>query len=178
LAPDRILTQDTVIFLGNGVPIEINSNCPATFTWFPSLGVNPPSVPNPTIQPLNQGDFTYRVRIADPKSFCIAEDSIRITVVDPTTLDCSEVFLPNTFTPNDDGLNDTYGISNPFAINLISLEIFDRWGARVFATSDPFRQWDGSFKSRPVNPGIFQYRVRFECNGEEKSDFGTLTVMR
>jgi gliding motility-associated-like protein len=178
LAPDRILSRDTVIFLGSTVPIEINHNCTATFSWAPALGVNPPTSSNPIIQPLNQGDFIYRVRIADAESFCVAEDSIRITVVDPTTLDCSEVFLPNTFTPNDDGLNDTYGISNPFAINLTALEIFDRWGARVFASSDPFRKWDGTFKNEPVMPGVFKYRVRYECNGEEREAFGTLTVMR
>ncbi|MEO0338295.1 MAG: gliding motility-associated C-terminal domain-containing protein, partial [Bacteroidota bacterium] len=105
--------------------------------------------------------------------------SIRITVVDPNTLDCSQAYLPTAFTPNDDGLNDTYGLSNPFAIqNLLSFEIFDRWGSRVFASVDPFQRWDGSFKNQELNPGVFRYKVRFVCNGEELENFGTLMLMR
>jgi gliding motility-associated-like protein len=87
--------------------------------------------------------------------------------------------MAKAFTPNDDQLNDEYGLSNPFAItDMISLEIFDRWGARVFATSDPFLKWDATFEGEPVNPGVFLWRVTYRCSGEEITDTGSVTVMR
>jgi gliding motility-associated-like protein len=117
--------------------------------------------------------------MTDEVSGCVATDSIQITVVDPSSLDCREAYLPNAFTPNDDGVNDTYGISNPYALQeLISFEIFDRWGSRVFATADPFMRWDGTYQNKEVNPGVMQYKVRYICNGEEEERFGTLMVMR
>jgi len=178
LAPDMISTRDTVIFLGSSVPVEINTTCSSTFSWAPLTGIDNPASSSPLITPLSPGDLNYTVRVADNVSSCIAQDSILITVVDPNSLDCGQVYLPNAFTPNDDGLNDTYGISNPFAIDLISLEIFDRWGSRVFASRDAFNKWDGTYQNQPLNPGVLQYRVRYQCNGEELESFGTLMIMR
>jgi gliding motility-associated-like protein len=110
---------------------------------------------------------------------CTARDSIEINVIDPSQLNCNEVFLPNAFTPNGDGLNDVYGISNPYAIpELITFEIFDRWGERVFATRDAFQTWDGAYRGQEVNSGVFLYKVRYLCQGEEIVLTGSITLMR
>ena len=180
LAPETIATRDTVIFLGGSVAVDLQgANCSSNVAWSPISGVQNPSSASTVITPFAAGDFFYSANIFDATSSCIATDSIRITVVDPNSLDCSEAYLPSAFTPNDDGLNDTYGLSNPFAIQqLQSFEIFDRWGSRVFASVHPFQRWDGSFKNQDLNPGVFRYKVRFICNGEEKEDFGTLMLMR
>lgn len=179
LAPEQIATRDTVIFLGSSVDISLTANCSNRFEWSPTGGVNPANAGSPNILPFFEGDYTYSVRMTDEVSGCVATDSIQITVVDPSSLDCREAYLPNAFTPNDDGVNDTYGISNPYALQeLISFEIFDRWGSRVFATADPFMRWDGTYQNKEVNPGVMQYKVRYICNGEEEERFGTLMVMR
>ena len=87
--------------------------------------------------------------------------------------------MAKAFTPNRDNLNDTYGLSNPFAINdLISFEIFDRWGGIVFRTNDPFAKWDATYKNEAVNPGVFLWRVAYRCDGEEINETGTVTVIR
>lgn len=179
IAPEQIATRDTVVFLGNPVPIELTANCAISFSWTPESGVNTPSGPTPNISPVFEGDYTYIVQMRDGASSCVATDSIQITVVDPSSLDCSVAYLPNTFTPNDDGINDEFGLSNPFAIpEMISFEVFDRWGARVFASTDPFGRWDGTFQGQAVNPGVMQYRVRYICRGEELETFGTVMIMR
>lgn len=178
-APDRISTQDTVIFLGNSVDIALTSTCANTFEWDPIDGVFLPARSEPTITPIRAGDITYTLRMIEAGSGCVATDSIRITVVDPTTLDCSTAYLPKAFTPNGDGLNDTYGLSNPNAFQeFIALEIFDRWGARVFSSGSPFVNWDGTYQGEPVNPGMMLYRVRFICNGKEVDQSGSFVVMR
>lgn len=176
---DKILSRDTLIYLGEPLAIDLSHTCATSFAWSPQSGVEVPTAGETTIIPPQAGIFTYRIQLADNTSSCVASDSIRITVVDPDELDCTSIFLPGAFSPNGDGLNDDYFISNPFAVQeLISFEIFDRWGGRVFYTEDPFGKWDGYFDGSPVNPGVFLYRVRFRCNGEEYSRTGSVTVLR
>lgn len=177
--PDRIVSPDTLIFLGTGVNIRLSSSCGAGFAWSPIDGVSNPANPEPTIIPNSAGLKTYYVRISDDVSTCVSTDSIRINVIDPSTLDCRTVFLPNAFTPNGDGLNDVFGLSNPYAVlDLVSFEIFDRWGGRVFYTDDPFERWDGYYRGAALNPGVFLYKVIYRCNGEELVTTGNVTMLR
>ncbi|MDX1939296.1 MAG: LamG-like jellyroll fold domain-containing protein [Saprospiraceae bacterium] len=178
-APDMIVNRDTLLYLGGSVQINLSSTCATGFSWSPTTGVDFPNNSNPIITPDKPGIQFYTLRLSDNVASCIATDTIRINVVDPDNLDCGTVFLPKAFTPNGDGLNDTYGISNPFALReLISFEIFDRWGGRVFFTTDPFTHWNGAFKDTDTNSGVFLYRVRYICEGEEKVAAGSVTVMR
>ena len=176
---DEILTSDTLIFLGETVRINLSSSCAGVFDWTPPADVTNFFEPEPFITPTSPGQQLYFLEMQDDITGCVARDSIEITVVDPSQLDCNEVFLPNAFTPNGDGLNDNYGISNPYSIpELITFEIFDRWGERVFATVDAFRQWDGSYRGQEVNSGVFMYKVRYLCQGEEIVLTGSITMMR
>ena len=177
--PDQIINRDTNIFLGSTVQIELTNTCAEEFSWTPSDVVMQATDAEPTIVPKEAGAQYYVVEMSEMDSQCAAVDSIRINVVDPNDLDCEVVFLPKAFTPNGDNLNDTYGISNPFAVpELISLEIFDRWGGRVFATANAFEKWDGTFNGEEVNPGVMIYKVRFVCEGIEKQSTGTFTILK
>lgn len=177
--PDRILSRDTLIYLGETVSIALTNTCATQFSWSPQSGVATPFAGQTDITPPQSGVFNYVLNMGDGSSSCIASDSIRITVVDPNELDCNSLFLPSAFSPNDDGLNDNFGLSNPFAAtDLISFEIFDRWGGRVFYTENAFEKWDGSFNGTPVNPGVMLYRIRYRCNGEELSKTGSVTILR
>ncbi|MEZ5041157.1 MAG: LamG-like jellyroll fold domain-containing protein [Saprospiraceae bacterium] len=181
-APDKIAIRDTLIFLGREVDIKITSSCATAFQWIPALDISSSSVAEPTIKPsfpASAPPLTYTVNMVDQVYGCIATDSINITVIDPDLLDCRKLYLPRAFTPNGDGLNDTYGISNPFSVQeLISFEIFDRWGSRLFSTQDPFEHWDGYFKGEKVNSGVFLFKLRYVCNQIERFDSGNLTIIR
>lgn len=177
--PDQIVNPDTLLFLGSGIQINATNSCASTFSWTPIDDVSDPAVQEPVITPSTPGIFFYTLSMADPVSGCTALDSIRLNVVDPATLDCEGVFLPNAFSPNDDGLNDRYGISNPFVVQeLLGFEIYDRWGGRVFYTENPFDTWDGFVDGKPVNPGVFLYRIRHVCREVERLLTGSLTVLR
>lgn len=179
ISPDQIANTVEDIFLGTAVDIQLNKTCGTAFLWEPPTDVVSPLDPEPTITPTQSGEQIYTVRISDNRSSCVAIDSIRLNVIDPNNLDCSEVFVPKAFTPNGDGLNDIYEISNPFAIQeLISFEIFDRWGGRIFFTDNPFDGWDGNFKGETVNPGVLLYKIIYICEGEEQTAVGSLTVIR
>jgi len=176
LGPDEIINEDATIFLGESIDLNATMSCADSYLWSPANFLTDATIPNPTSTP--NSTITYTLSFTE-NLVCIAYDSVRITVIDPADLDCNDIFLPKAFTPNNDNLNDSYGISNPYAVeNLISLEIFDRWGARMFFTDEPFERWDGSFQNQPVNPGVMLYKVRFMCDGEEKIDVGSLSVIR
>lgn len=177
LKADQILNRDTLIYLGNSFQINTMQNCAIGFDWQPSTGVSDPSIPNPIVTPI--APTVYTVSIAHDNN-CISFDTIFVDVIDPDTLDCNKIFIPNAFTPGASaGRNDFFGVSNKFAVDeFISFEIFDRWGGRVFSGQDVNQDWDGSFQGQPVNPGVFLYRLRYKCKGEEKVKAGNLTLLR
>ncbi|MBL7828104.1 MAG: gliding motility-associated C-terminal domain-containing protein [Saprospiraceae bacterium] len=174
---DQILNRDTLVYLGNSFQVSLSEFCADDFTWSPTDGVSDPTIKNPVITPTDSTYYSVQIEYADG---CLAIDSIYVKVIDPKTLDCELVFIPNAFTPNGTpNLNDKFGISNPFAINeFISFEIFDRWGGRVFNAETPFDAWDGTSNGEPVNPGVYLYRLRYKCNGGERVKNGSLTLLR
>lgn len=182
LKPDQIATgnsfegvKDTTIFLGNSVQANITHTCASNFLWSPAASVSDPTIPNPLLTP--DETTTYLLDFDD--AFCLTTDSFRVIVVDPSFLDCNDILLPTAFTPNGDGLNDGYGISNPFAVGeLLAFDIYDRWGNIVFSTTDLLEKWDGSYKGKAVNPGVFLYKIYFRCNGKEGVKTGSVTVIR
>lgn len=177
LDPDKIVNNDTLIYLGNSFNINTTPSCATQFQWSPTDGVASFTDPNTNIAPtLPQ---TYYLKFIHAEG-CQAYDSIRVRVIDPDTLDCSNIYIPNAFTPNaTSNVNDIFGISNPYAIrDFISFEVFDRWGGRVFDAEDQFGTWDGTVRGQPVNPGTFLYRLRYRCNGEEKVKTGNLSVLK
>ncbi len=174
--------RDTLIIEGTSVNIYTSPTCADEFSWSPadpSLGVDDPTDPNTIITPPEDGTFVLSIIDPDSIGGCVARDTINITVVDSDSLDCNQILLPEAFTPNGDGINDSYFISNPYAIlDFVSFEIFDRWGGRVFYSEDVFAQWDGDFNGKKINPGVCVYRIVYKCQGEEKIKLGSLTVLR
>lgn len=88
----------------------------------------------------------------------------------------SEMFFATAFTPNNDGLNDTYELKgSPDCLTNARLEIFNRWGARIFATDRPFEEfWDGTVNGQPAKADIYMYSF----TSDEKQAKGYLNVLK
>lgn len=172
---DLLISQDTTLFIGDAIQIQSETSCAANINWNPTFGVNNISISEPQITP-NQTTLYF---IEYDHGICQALDSINLVVADPNAIDCSVLLLPNAFTPNNDGRNDMFGISNAFIIEeFISFEIFDRWGGRVFNASDKNDSWTGFLNGTSVNPGYMMYRVRYKCGGEEFVKIGSFSLLR
>ncbi len=102
--------------------------------------------------------FTQRYRIkaweneANPDTSWSNEVEIKFTPV---------LWVPNAFTPNNDGFNNSFVIV-PGAIKTFEIEIFSRWGELLFSSSDTQKSWDGTFKGKPCEDGVYVYRLRYK----------------
>jgi gliding motility-associated-like protein len=101
-------------------------------------------------------------------------------------LDCSpsvtgELYLPNAFSPNADGENDvlrTY-FGNYTCIKTFELRIYDRWGEKVFETTNPIAEWDGYYKEKTEGVAVFVYYMKATLiTGEEIMKKGNISLMR
>jgi gliding motility-associated-like protein len=111
---------------------------------------------------------------------CVGIDSVTVHVIQDT-----EVYIPNVFTPNGDGINDRLVIMTKSNVTRISrMQIFDRWGNAVFEktnllTNDPAIGWDGAWNDKPLNPGVFVYRILVDfIDGSQVLFQGDITILR
>ena len=105
----------------------------------------------------------YAMRLADSnRNITELTDSVCIDV-----FDCLEYQLPNVFTPNGDGINDMFTPFMPYSgVTKIEMEIFNRWGKRVFRTNDPDILWDGTDETthQPSSDGVYYYGCKLYVN--------------
>lgn len=172
--PDQIISNDTTIFRGEGVQILTGGTC-GNFQWTPSSSVVTQNSDSPVVLPAETTVYQWRVNHGS----CQSVDSIRVNVVTENDLSCGDLKMPTGFTPNNDGLNDNYQISNNFIIdNLEAFEIFNKWGGRVYFTNSKSDRWDGTFNGEQLNPGTFMYKVRYDCGDESFTKTGSFALIR
>lgn len=89
------------------------------------------------------------------------------------------VYVPNTFTPNDDGMNDFFKVEGT-GLGHFSMEIFNRWGERVFASEDMNVSWDGTYKGEKIkSTDVFVYKLitQGKYTGEYLEKEGRVTLL-
>lgn len=88
------------------------------------------------------------------------------------------LWVPNAFTPNNDGYNNQFVIV-PGGIKEFEIEIFNRWGERVFASKNTAKSWDGTYKNQPCPDGVYMYKIRY-TGGDNliKIQKGNITLIR
>jgi gliding motility-associated-like protein len=110
---------------------------------------------------------------------CSLTDVLEVEEYCPST-----IYVPNTFTPDGDGINDIF---IPVGKNIASMEliIFDRWGGVLFQSNSPDMGWDGTYRGQPVKNDVYVWKVRYrfqeDANGRlgmEKEQMGHIQVLR
>lgn len=118
-----------------------------------------------------KGEGWYNVRVENACQ--LITDSVFIT-----ERNC-RFFFPTVFTPNGDGTNDKIKLLGDVgALESYSLQIFSRWGERVFMSDNVTEAWDGNYKGVRAEIGTYVYLVRFRYMGEEDIMKGTLQLIR
>ena len=146
---------DVLILTGDTTNLSAVAGTGAvTYSWTPSVGLSCSNCANPTASPLQTTQ--YCVTVTDTNG-CTASDCVTITVETPCPENAA-IDLPTAFTPNGDGHNDRFFIAGlNSCVTQYNLVIFNRWGEKVFESSDLTVSWDGTFHGRSLDPGVFVY---------------------
>jgi gliding motility-associated-like protein len=141
---------------------------PFLYTWTTS-----PVQTTQTAEQLRWG--YYGVTVIDANG-CMVSDSLFIS---PGPC-CDDIFIPSAFSPNGDGRNDEFRIVTAAGFELIQLEVYDRWGNKVWATRDATKGWDGRYKSVDMDIDTYYYIFRYNClaTGEKMMKKGDVELIR
>ena len=169
---DKIIRAGTSITLTPTYSSDVIS-----WLWSPASGLNCTNCIAPVATP--GGTTTYTLKVQN-KGACSAEDQVTIVV----TCDNENIFIPNTFSPNGDGINDVF-FPRGTGINMIrGMKIFNRWGQVVFERSnfyanDPASGWDGLVGGKQVSSDVYIFVIDVICNnGEVITKTGNVTLLK
>jgi gliding motility-associated-like protein len=144
-----------------------------TFTWLPDSALSCKNCNNPVANPLQTTQ--YVVTISDMYG-CTNTDSLTVFVI------CSDqvIYIPNAFTPDDkDQLNPTFKLFGTGIKELTYLKIYNRWGEKIFETDDKDFEWDGTYKGKKQDTGVYIYFLEAICTtGQVISKQGNLSLIR
>ncbi len=132
---------------------QLTASGGVTYSWLPASSLNNPAIATPIARPTATTQY-----IVSGKDIwgCVNTDSIIVYV---TTANKGGYLMPSGFTPNNDGKNDCYGIKYWGVLNKLQFSIYNRWGERIFYTTDPSRCWDGTYKGIMQDMGAFIYVI-------------------
>jgi gliding motility-associated-like protein len=181
-APPELLVNlgdDRMIALGDSVNLiaVTNSSFISNIEWTPGEYLTLTDSLLTTSNPLNS--IIYTIKVTNNNG-CTATDEITI-MVDRE----NKVFIPNVFSPDSGDENSKFTIyAGLQVVNVKRMQIFDRWGEmlfeqRNFLPNNPNSGWNGIWRNKPVNPGVYVYLIEFErITGEVEILRGSITVIR
>jgi gliding motility-associated-like protein len=176
--PTSTVTTPIVIPAGSSILIPITYSAGVNiFNWAPSNTLDCNTCPNPVATP--KGSTTYRVNYTDNNG-CRNSDTVRIEVL------CSDknIYIPNTFSPNGDGVNDIFFPRGKGVDRVRSMVIFNRWGNIVyerigFIPNDPSSGWNGRYKNVTANPDVYTYIIEVICDNNQIIKYrGNISLIR
>lgn len=162
--PDATIS-DGGVFQINGI---VGTN--ATIQWTPSYALSNDTIASPVANP--NSTTTYTLHVTDTISHCTATDYVTITVD-------KGLIIPTTFTPNGDGINDTWEIIGIERYPDNFLNIYDRWGQLVFqSTGYNFeKSWNGEIKGGKLNEGVYFFEIQLR-DIDKRVLNGSITLIR
>lgn len=154
---DVSLGPDLSIQQGDSIMLTALANSEhVSYSWKPSDSLDATDAPSVMVRPV--GSTGYQVVVTDSLTFCTASDFIFVSVRKDR-----KIYIPNVFSPNLDGTNDIFMVFGGLGVvEVESFRVFDRSGSMVyealnFRPNDPNYGWDGTFKGRKLNTGVFVY---------------------
>ncbi|MFK7797564.1 MAG: gliding motility-associated C-terminal domain-containing protein [Aureispira sp.] len=171
--------QDVSLRLGDRITKSIfqNTLTPVAYEWTPTTGLSCADCRTPILQALETTTYTI---IGTDVQGCTDTTSWTVKVNESP-----RVFVPNAFSPNDDGLNDVLQVYSPGdVVQVLDFQIFSRWGERVFQQQNflpnyPAYAWDGTFRGQKMPSGVFVYKLEvLLVDGRTEILSGDVTLFR
>ena len=148
--------------------IPVGGTSPYTFLWNTT-----PIQTTAKAEQLRSG--YYVVDVVDARG-CAVKDTVQII----GGLCCDQVYIPNAFTPNNDGNNDTWHVVTSAGIKILQYEVYNRWGNLLWRGLNPADAWNGIFQNTLQDSGTYFYQFRYQClsTGEIFQFSGDITLIR
>ena len=143
--PDKFMLEGGQVTL---TP-ELNASMPVTYLWTPNYRLNDPTIAYTIASPLY--DFTYTLTMTTDNG-CAKSDDVFVKVLKP-------VAIPNIFSPNGDGIHDTWVVQYLNDYPGCTVDIFNRYGQKIFHSEGYGKPWDGTINGNPVPIGTYYYIV-------------------
>lgn len=121
-----------------------------TIFWTPPLFISDPNALQPSVNPPH--DTTYTLHVESTVGCGSALDEVFVKVF-------KKVIVPNAFSPNKDGINDTWQLTAIEVYPDADISVFNRYGQEVFMTHGYAKPWDGNFKGSPLPVGTYYYVI-------------------
>lgn len=165
--PEISAGADKTIFLGNNIQLSPTiTGDVANYLWTPSSGLDNPDIENPIASPVITTDYTLHVTSSNG---CSVSDSIKVNVL-------TKIIVPNAFSPNGDGINDTWNISHLRDYPDCTIDVFNRNGQPVYHSEGYGKEWDGTYDNKPLPVGTYYYIINPKNNMQQLS--GSVTILR
>lgn len=164
--PTVTVTNTQVLEGGQVVLPAIAAGEISTLKWTPVTGLNKDNILNPTASP--KQDILYTITVNTAQG-CTAKASLLVTVI-------KNPIIPNTFSPNGDGINDVWNIPYLNSFPNVSVQIFDRYGRQVYKSIGYSTAWDGKVGGKGLPVGTYYYIINPE--GGRKPISGSVTILR
>jgi len=160
--------NDTTINIGD--PVNLTASGDGIIKWISGESMSCYDCRVTNIFPFTR--TCYEVELTDQNG-CKAVDDVCVEIINDFDL-----YIPNTFTPNNDGMNDVFEISY-YGIKEIKLIIYDRWGVKLFATNDLKNNWDGIYNGKICQVGTYVYKLEYEpYKGKSGERIGHVNLVR
>ena len=158
------------ILIGNSIVLNATVSVNVTtYLWSGSTGLSNTSIPNPIANPTQTTTYNLKVTSTDN---CVADSNVTVKVL-------TNIFIPNSFTPNADNINDVFRIPPTAALkNLQYFIIFNRYCNKVFETKDINKGWDGTYKGTKAGFGVYIYTIKAFNNKGEVILKGTVLLLK
>lgn len=151
---------DIYLTVGKSKKLMASSFEALSYEWQPKRGLDNPYIVNPKV--FTEENTYYSVTGTDQYG-CKYSDTLKVTVL-------PQLFIPNTFTPNSDGINDQWYIEGLSEYPGFTLYIYSIDNFELFRSSDPNERWDGTYNGKLMPMGNYIYTVKFE----DETTFGTI----
>jgi gliding motility-associated-like protein len=170
--PNLVLTKDNDVNCVKAVT-TLHANGGAKYYWYPTQTLQYAATANPIATPSTT--TMYHVKSYSDQG-CYGEDSI-LVIVSNTASDVGYQ-MPSAFTPNGDGINDCFGVKKWGNVSHLQLDIYNRFGERIFSAYDSNTCWDGTYKGVAQPLGTYVYQVVATTNCGEVYRKGTVVLIR
>jgi gliding motility-associated-like protein len=166
----NLYPKDTAINFGD--EIALHASGAFMYQWHPYHYVNINHMPDARVAPKEDTKF---IVIGWNEENCPTYDTAYVKV-----LINSNPFIPNSFTPNGDGLNDFFEINNFKFEKLIRFEVYDKYGTQVYSASHKDFKWDGTYPNgKPAPTGVYFYILEYgHYNDLHQTIKGDITLLR